>query len=201
MARAMGAGRGGAEGEKRNETVERGVVCVCVITQRACVHVCRTPPHARPRSPQLKAREVANANLQPKNNNSSRGPQSAAGPPAGEPAAAEIRLKQGRPRRPPPRPPRRAPAGRSPAAPKTAPACRHGPRSLAWKQSHRRIDGGGKSIGMQNPTPDRKWDVVKERKVPSELRIAHGVNTHQTFHCIAHLHACTAAHAAVDRER
>ena len=119
-----------------------------MITQRACVHVCRTPPHARPRSPQLKAREVANANLQPKNNNSSRGPQSAAGPPAGEPAAAEIRLKRGRPRRPPPRPPRRAPAGRSPAAPKTAPACRHGPRSLAWKQSHRRIDGGGKSIGQ-----------------------------------------------------
>ena len=55
----MGAGRGGAEGEKRNETVGRGGVCVCDHT--ACVRSClshthRTPGRAAPSSKRERSR-------------------------------------------------------------------------------------------------------------------------------------------------
>ena len=57
MARAMGAGRGGAEGEKRNETVGPGCVCDHTACVRSCLsHTHRTPGRAAPSSKRERSR-------------------------------------------------------------------------------------------------------------------------------------------------
>ena len=194
----MGAGRGGAEGEKRNETVGRGVVCVCVITQRACVHVCRTPtarPAAQPPAQSERGRE--------RKFTAKEQQQQQRAPERGRAASRRARRSGDQAQTRPAETAATTPT--TPGASRPITSSTKNGTGLSSRPSFTGVETepsthrwGGQ---IQNPTPDRKWDVVKERKVPSELRIAHGVNTHQTFHCIAHLHACTAAHAAVDRER
>ena len=198
----MGAGRGGAEGEKRNETVGRGVVCVCVITQRACVHVCRTPtarPAAQPPAQSERGRE--------RKFTAKEQQQQQRAPERGRAASRRARRSGDQAQTRPAETAATTPT--TPGASRPITSSTKNGTGLSSRPSFTGVEtepsthrwGGQIDRSMQNPTPDRKWDVVKERKVPSELRIAHGVNTHQTFHCIAHLHACTAAHAAVDRER
>ena len=173
---------------------------MCVITQRACVHVCRTPPHARPQPPAQSERGRERKFTAKEQQQQQRAPE------RGRAASRRARRSGDQAQTRPAETAATTPT--TPGASRPITSSTKNGTGLSSRPSFTGVETepsthrwGGQIDRSINPTPDRKWDVVKERKVPSELRIAHGVNTHQTFHCIAHLHACTAAHAAVDRER